>query len=219
MINSWTMKLWSKIRLLFLFIRLIFRPQRTDLIIRVIEIVSENPDLKPVKMVEETIMSVDSFKTMFEEKYNPDRPSMAMLQNCPPGSFGKSVFDHMTTHQITFDLFPTYGAEKPIMYLSTRIYQDHDLWHTLFGFATEVEDELALQAFSLAQFKSPAALALIAGGMVHLLIKNPIRAVEAFKKVTGMYNIGNQIPFLLGVRLHELFTRPLEEVRQICKIA
>jgi len=102
--------------------------------------------------------------------------------------------------------------------MSRWIYQEHDLWHALFGYGTDVEGELAVQAFGLAQYQSPVALALIAGGLIHLLGKSPQRAMNAFRNIHEMYALGKRAPFLLGVRLHELFPKPLAEVRQICGV-
>jgi ubiquinone biosynthesis protein Coq4 len=199
-----------------LFWQLVKNPGRTELIFKGVEIVSNDPDQKPVKVVEDAVMSIPSFKAMYEEEYAPLPPAMEMLQKCPEGSFGQAVYQHMKSNCLSFDLFPRYDSKRPIKYLSSRIYQDHDLWHALFGYGISVEDELAVQAFGLAQFQSPVALTLIAGGLIHLLVKSPQRALDAFKRINEMYDLGKRAPFLLGVRLHDLFSRPLAEVRQLC---
>ncbi len=76
----------------------------------------------------------------------------------PQNSFGYALFQHMNTNKLGFDLWPRLDSDRPIDYLSTRIYQDHDLWHALLGLGVEIEDELALQAFGVAQYHSPIEL-------------------------------------------------------------
>jgi ubiquinone biosynthesis protein Coq4 len=201
-----------------IFWKLVRNPGRTELIFKGVEIVSDDPDQTLVRAVEDIVMSHPSFTTMFDEKYTPPLPSMEVLQNCPAGSFGRAVYEHMNSNGIRFDLFPRYDSERPIQYLSSRIYQDHDLWHALFEHGTDVEGELAVQAFGLAQFQSPVALTLIAGGLIHLLGKSPQRALNAFKSIYEMYGLGKRAPFLLGIRLHDLFMKSIEEVRQICGV-
>jgi ubiquinone biosynthesis protein Coq4 len=199
-----------------IFWRLVKNPGRTELIFKGIEIASNDPDQEPVKAVENVVMSHSSFKAMFEERYAPLPPSMEMLKNCPAESFGQAVYQHMSSHGIGFELFPRYDSKRPIQYLSSRMYQDHDLWHVLFGRGISVEDELAVQAFGLSQLQSPVALLLIAGGLIHLLGKSPQRALSAFKQIHDMYALGKRAPFLLGLRLHDLFPRPLVDVRSSC---
>lgn len=212
------MKLWNKIRLMSIFWRVVKNPGQTELIFKGVEIVSDDPDQGPVKAVEDIVMANPSFKAMYEEGYGPLPPAMEMLQNCPVGSFGQALYNHMASNGISFDLFPRYDSKRPIKYLSSRIYQEHDLWHALLGCGTSVEDELAVQAFGLAQYQSPIALTLIAGGLIHLLAKNPQRALRAFKQIHETYALGKRAPFLLGIRLHDMLPRPLAEVRQICAV-
>lgn len=212
------MTIWNRARIFGIFMQLLHNPTRTDLIFKGVEIVSLDPDQELVKALENEVLSNGDFKKMHETKYVPEAPSLEMLRNCPEDSFGRAVYNHMNENKLDFSLWPKYDSDRPIQYLSTRIYQDHDLWHALLGYGVAVEDELAIQAFSLAQFKSPIALLLVAGGLIHLLVKSPKRAFEAFKKLNETYTLGRRTHFLLSIRLHDLFLRPLTDVRQICGV-
>ena len=213
------MTLWNRARIFKIFVQLLRNPNRTELIFKGVEIVSSDPDQAPVKAIEDLVLAHNGFRSMYHEKYIPKAPSMDALKDCSEGSFGRALYDHMNRNRLDFSLWPLYKSERPIQYLSTRIYQDHDLWHALLGFGVSVEDELAVQAFGVAQFQSPIALMLIAGGLIHLMTKNPRRALEAFHKVNEVYTLGKRSPFLLSFRLHDFFSRPLSEVRQICGLA
>jgi ubiquinone biosynthesis protein Coq4 len=212
------MTIWNRARIFKIFVQLIRNPNRTELIFKGVDIVSADPDQEPLKAIEHLVLSDVGFKAMYDQNYVPTQPSMKMLQSCPPESFGEALYKHMRDNGLDFDLFPRYDSERPIKYLTTRIYQDHDLWHALFGYGTTVEDELAIQAFGVAQFQSPIALMLIAGGLLHLLGASPKRAIDAFRKVNEVYALGKRAPFLLSIRLHDLLPKPLADVRQICGI-
>lgn len=214
------MSIWNRIQLTVLLMRLLLNPNRTDLIFKGVDLVSRDPNHELVRRVESAALNDAKFKAMFDENYHPNLPKLEELAKAQVGSFGKAVFEHMTRYGLSFDLFPRLESRVPIHYLSSRIYQDHDLWHALFGYGIEIEDELAIQAFGVAQFESPIAVMLIAGGLIHLLVKKPTRALAAFQKIYDGYHLGRTSPFLLGARLHELFDRPLAEVRQqVLKLA
>jgi ubiquinone biosynthesis protein Coq4 len=207
------MTVWNRFKILKLMIQLIFNPNRTDLIFKGVDIVSQDPHHKAVKDIEAVVMANNEFKTMYDQNYVPTAPLLENLARCPTDSFGRAVYDHMHSNGLTFDLFPRLESRRPVHYLSTRIYQDHDLWHVLLGYGVKVDDELAIQAFGVAQFQSPIAIMLVAGGLIHLLVKNPPDAIAAFKKVNEGYALGRRIPFLLTARLHDYFARPLKELR------
>lgn len=210
------MSLWMRIKLLRLFIQLVINPNRTDLIFRGVDIVSKDPNQQALKTIEQHVLKNQTFRQMHQEHYIPVPPRLDALKNLPADSFGAAVYHHMRTNDLGFEIFPRSDSSRPVKYLSDRIYQDHDLWHALLGYGVEVEDELAVQAFGVAQFQSPIATMLIAGGLLHLLRKDPMRAVAAFNKVVEGYNLGKNAQFLLSVKLHDLFAKPLLEVREIC---
>jgi ubiquinone biosynthesis protein Coq4 len=213
------MGFWDRLRILKMFIQLVKNPTRTDIIIRGIDIASKAPNQARIQFIENIVMSNEKFKAMYEENYVPDPPQLQDLAQLPADSFGYAVYNHMNRNHLTFSVFPKIPSRRVVHYLSTRLYQDHDLWHALLGYGVEIEDELAIQAFGVAQYQSPIAVMLIAGGLLHLLGKDPLRAVKAFQKMNQTYNIGKKAPLILTVRLHDLFAKPLDEVRQICGVA
>lgn len=213
------MTFWDKLRIFGIFIRVQRNPERTDLIIKGIDIASNDPNHEALKEVEKKVLSIESFRSMFERNYLPEPPSMKVLRDCPEGSFGHALFKHMDENCLGFEVFPRYDSHRLIKYLTTRIYQDHDLWHTVLGYGVSIEDELAIQAFAFAQYQSPIALMLMSGGILNLLRKNPKKAIAAFNKMIEGHALGKKAPFLLSIRLHDLFGRPLAEVRQICGVA
>lgn len=214
------MNFWNRLRAIKMFFQLVKNPNRTDLIFKGVAIASEDVNQELVKTIEQLVLSDKPFQVMYTENYIPDLPQLKILAGLPEQSFGKALYKHMNDNNLDFKMFFNQNLnldlKRPIYYLSTRIYQDHDLWHVLLGYGTDVEDELAIQAFGVAQFHSPIGVVIIAGGLLHLLGKNPARAVDAFRKINEAYQLGRKTKFLLSVRIHELLPRPLNEVRQMC---
>lgn len=213
------MNLWSRFKILKIFIQLVLDPNRTDLIFKGVEIASKNPNFEPLKMVQDLVLSKSEFNSMYQQGYVPDMPALDKLRHLPHDSFGYAIYNHMSTNELGFETFPRIDYKNSIQYLSARIYQDHDLWHALLGYGIEIEDELAIQAFSIAQFQSPISTLIVAGGLFNLLRKDPVRAVAAFSKINEGFNRGKHAPFLLSYRIHDFFEKPLDEVRQICGVA
>lgn len=210
------MNLMTRLRAANLFFRVVRDPNRTDLIFKGVEIFTKTKDQTFLKEFEENLLNNEAFRTMYDENYIPPTPELLTLKNCPENSFGIALYNHMRGNKIDFNLFPVFKPKRPVEYLSRRVYQDHDLWHALLNCGTSVEDELAVQAFGVAQFKSPIGITLIAGGLLHLLGRDPRRAIAAMRKINYAFHIGETSPFILGIKLHELFNQPLTDVRRMC---
>lgn len=212
------LSLVNRVRALHLFYQLVKDPNRTDLIFKGVDIVSSDKDQSVVNKLVDKILAHEEFRQQYESRYMPETPKLEDLAQMPEGSFGQAVYQHMKANNLDFDLFPKLRGDSIVEYISVRIYQDHDLWHVLMGYGTKVEDELGLQGFGVAQYNSPVGVALIAGGFLHLLKRDPMEAVAALKKVNDGYNVGKNAKFMLNIKLHDLFARPLEEVRALCGV-
>jgi ubiquinone biosynthesis protein COQ4 len=210
----------NRFRIIRIFIQLVINPNRTDLIFNMVKILTHDPRRRSiVKTMEEKMLSDSSFTSMYESGYLAKATTMADLEHLPDGSFGRALYRHLHDNHLDLDFFPQIQPKRLIDYFSLRMYQDHDLWHVLLGYGVTVEDELAVQAFSIAQFGSPVGSMIITGGMLHLLLKSPLRAVAAIGKISEGYQAGKSARFLPGIRLYDLFAKPLQEVRGICGLA
>lgn len=213
------MKLYNRLRLGKIVLQLILNPKRTELIFKGVQIVSDDPDQEIFAAIEKRFQNNQPFLAMYNDRYNPVPPTVAELSAYPEGSFGNALYQHLNLNNLSLEIFPRFEWRRPIEYLSLRVYQDHDLWHVLAGYDISIEDELALQALSVAQFGSPISTLLVAGGLMHLIWKAPLKAVHALGKISAGYQRGLQANSLIGLRLHELFDRPLIEVQKLCGLA
>ncbi len=208
--------LWIRLRVLKNFVQLVRNPNRTELIFEMIHVLSREKDSDIAKIVIASVFESSSFRKMYAEHYMPRRLDLNSLSALPSTTFGYAVYRHYTDYCLDVDLFPRFQAEHPLEYLSLRSYHDHDLWHVLLGYGTRVEEELAIQAFNVAQFRSPLGALIISGGLLHLLGRNPELGVVALKNVSDGYLRGRHAGFLLGLKLEDMFAFPLDHVRQIC---
>lgn len=133
------------------------------------------------------------------------------LRALPDGTLGREYTRFLDAHGLDPDLFqPPPGLPEVPAYIGQRLRQVHDLWHVLTGYETDVEGEVALQAFTWAQTGMPSAamLAIVAGA--RFWPSKPgiaARAVEGFRR-------GSRARFLPPLRIEDHFERPLEDVRR-----
>lgn len=213
------MNLLDRLRLLRLFIAFVRNPLDTDQIFKAAKILRKVKDSPVFKMLNDHVMAKPDFRERYEEKYLPAWPVVADLARMPAGSFGLALYNHMTRNNLNFDLFPQIAVDTPVAYLNARIYLDHDLWHALLGYDTDIEGELGVQAFNIAQYRSPLGTMIIAGGLLHLLINDPLRCQGAVAKVAEGYGRGLKARFLPGLKLIDMLPLPLTEVHALTGIA
>jgi len=154
-----------------------------------------------------------SIKNDFESKYWPQVPSLEELEQYPVDSFGHHAYQFFKKWNLDVDLFPDPDFSSPQTYITSRVYQSHDFWHVLTGYDTSLENELALQAFGVGQYKQPMSLTIIAGGLMHLLQKTPERSSEILALISEGFERGSRAQNLLMVPVLERLKDPLDQVR------
>ena len=149
------MKVVNRLRIARILIQLVINPKRTELIFQGVKIVTDDGDQNIFTTIENSFQDEKDFNELYNEKYNPSPPTLEELSLCSEGTFGFALHQHLKANHLTLGIFPRFEWRRPIEYLSLRIYQDHDLWHALLGYGIGINDELALQAFGVAQYRSP----------------------------------------------------------------
>lgn len=150
----------------------------------------------------------------YESNYWPKLPTLAELKQFPEKSFGREAAIFFDRWNLDPDLFPEPDFSAPQNYITSRVYQAHDFWHVLTGYDTTLENELALQAFGIGQYKLPISLAIIAGGIMNLLQKSPEKAFDILTLISEGFMRGKRARNLLTAGLLERLPDPLSEVRQ-----
>lgn len=204
----------DRLLLMKFFFQLVADPTRTDRIFKMLPIFVRTADPRQLADFEASLLANEGFRRQWEERYVPRQPTMEELRGYGEGTFGRALHDHLAKFGLDLEFYPPMSIERPVDYLSVRMSQDHDYVHTLLGRSIEVDDELAIQAFGVAQVGSLLGVILVAGGLLHLFRKNPQTSIKAMNEITETYRLGKRAKVLSGERLRDHLARPLTEVRR-----
>lgn len=202
-----------RIRILKAFSDLVRDPRRTDKVFALSNLgrQQENP------LAQQTISYIKSLPNVseiLEQNTKVHLPSLAELSQSPVGSFGRSYAEHMKINKLDPNFFPWEMNGSDEDRILNRVRSMHDLWHVLVGFDTSVPGELGLQAFTLAQLRSPLSALLIAGGILHSLTRGQKDFGHSIDCIFQGYQMGVQSRSLLGVQLEEHLDEDLSSLRQ-----
>lgn len=207
-------KFLDRLQMMRFFFQLVADPTRTDNIFNLIPIFVRSAEPQQLADFEASLLAHEGFREQWEERFVPKQPSMNDLSAYPEGTFGRAVYDHLNRHHLDLEFYPEMKMERPVDYLSVRMSQDHDFVHALLGRSIEVPDELAIQAFGVAQVGSLLGVVLVAGGLLHLFRKNPQAAITAMNDVSETYQLGKKAKNLTSLRLRDHLARPIKDVRK-----
>jgi ubiquinone biosynthesis protein Coq4 len=130
------------------------------------------------------------------------------------GSFGRAYHEHLSHNNLKAQFYRSPRVTRPLDYISLRLYQTHDLWHVLLGYDTSPRGEIEVQAFTLAQLRTPISCLLLVGGLLNILANRPASSVPVFSAAVMAHQRGQRCPFLLAYRLEGMLTEPLVRVRE-----
>jgi ubiquinone biosynthesis protein Coq4 len=112
------------------------------------------------------------------------------------------------------EAIPTLPGGDEHAFLRAHLYETHDVWHVVTGFATDFVAELGLQGFYLAQVPGPLPALLAATGFVRGAIYDRSIIPTVIDDLSRGYQMGKAARPLFGVRWDELWSVPLAEVRR-----
>jgi ubiquinone biosynthesis protein Coq4 len=146
---------------------------------------------------------------LVQSQWRPSPIDLDALERLPEGSLG-----HVYAHQLRSQglspasLIDTTLISSPQDYVVHRLRETHDIVHVLTGFGTDGPGELGLQAFNLAQNRSPLAAMLIFGGMLNAL-QNDEPLEPLLTALARGLALGIKAPCVIAQRLEDGWDRPL----------
>jgi ubiquinone biosynthesis protein COQ4 len=148
------------------------------------------------------------------ENWRPARIDLDALAQLPPGSLGHTYASQLRSLGITPEsVIDPRPITSPADYLVHRFRETHDIVHVLTGFGIDGVSELGLQAFNLAQNRSPLAVMLIFGGLLKSLQDDEPLAPLLSALARG-FELGLRAELVIAARLEEGWQRPLEDWRR-----
>ena len=157
------------------------------------------------------LLANPSMAELVQAGWRPAPIDLDALEQLPAGSLG-----HVYAHQLRSQglspasLIDPTPIQSPQDYVVHRLRETHDIVHVLTGFGTDGPGELGLQAFNLAQNRSPLAAMLIFGGMLKCL-QNDEPLEPLLSALARGFELGLKAPCVIAHRLEDGWDRPLAD--------
>jgi ubiquinone biosynthesis protein COQ4 len=136
------------------------------------------------------------------------------LAALPEGTLGHAYAKFLRSHGLTpevFDGAPPGITDPRRSYVVQRMRQTHDLWHVVTGCETDPAGEVALQAFTFSQTRSPGSAFLAVFGALRRMREQ--RDVGVVRDVVTLYRAGKHAGRLPSFAWEDHWATPLAEVR------
>ena len=145
---------------------------------------------------------------IIQERYLAPVPNLEQLLTYPPDSLGYRFAAHLVAHQFDPGFYRPCDVIDDLTYVRLRRSQTHDIQHVVTGFDTDLAGELGLQAFQLAQMKSPLAIVLLTSGMIHSLADSQTLNAH-MQQIHWGWEMGLKAKPLLAQKWEEQWEKPL----------
>ncbi|MGI6873398.1 MULTISPECIES: Coq4 family protein [Amycolatopsis] len=156
-------------------------------------------------------------------RYQPKPCDITGLARMPEDTLGGAYGRHMTRHGLRQDFYPEVPPSDDTLYLRQRIYQTHDIMHTLLGYSTSVADETGITGFYLGQqdryLPAEGGLAMIhsviqeSTVLLHHVLADPEQARRHLHELATGFARGRAAKPFLSFALEEMWERPIADVR------
>jgi ubiquinone biosynthesis protein COQ4 len=154
---------------------------------------------------------------IIQERYFAPLPNLEEMLKCPPQSLGYHYATEMKRTGLQPDFYRKLDVNDDYSYTAMRVRQTHDIWHIITGLDTDLGGEIGLQAFTLAQTRSPLSVTLLAGTIVFAL-KSSISLSPLVEKMQKGWQMGEKAKPFLAQKWEEGWEKPLSEWRADLKI-
>jgi len=148
---------------------------------------------------------------LIETQWRPAAIDLDALERLPSGSLGQVYAQQLRSQGLSpaslIDPSPITSAQD---YVVHRLRETHDIVHVLTGFGIDGPGELGLQAFNLAQNRSPLAVMLIFGGMLATL-QNDEPLEPLLKALARGFELGLAASCVIACKLEDGWERPLAD--------
>jgi ubiquinone biosynthesis protein COQ4 len=200
-------------RALWSFVDLVRHPEHVDRVFEIADAMSEQKRHVLERMRDHFAMDPRGATALRERARLVVR--LDELARLPVGSLGRTYADHMRDNGLDPSTLPTLPSNTDLQFMRAHMYETHDVWHAVTGFATDVAGELGLQGFYAAQTPGGLPLVIIAMGFLNAVMFDGTDRERRFQAVVDGWQMGKNAESLFGVRWDELWERPVDEVRAL----
>jgi ubiquinone biosynthesis protein COQ4 len=165
-----------------------------------------------------TSMSIDHLKTqsgmveMIHDRYLASVPDLDALLSYPADSLGYVYASHLKANGFDQAFYRQIDVKDDATYIALRRSQTHDIHHMITGFGTDLPSELGLQAFELAQMRSPLAIALLSSGIVNAVMR-PATLEHTMSLIQAGWQMGLKAKPLMAQKWEDHWKKSIAEWR------
>jgi len=166
-------------------------------------------------------------REFLEAGYFAPQIGLEELEVMPGGSVGRGYYEFLTKNGLEKNLATNYKVlhdfmaksgqldrmPDPLKYAIIRGFQIHDLLHVITGYTPHGLDELALQAFCLAQLQFPYFGMWMSTTTTRMTFLEPRSIVPVMDAISAGWQLGRSVSNLQFERWEDLFPEPLAKVR------
>jgi ubiquinone biosynthesis protein Coq4 len=175
----------------------------------------------------EGLRATPGAKEFLEEHFFAPQITLEELGAMPPGSVGRGYYDFLTENGLEKNLATNYKMLHDFMaksgqldrmpddlkYAIIRGFQIHDLLHVVTGYTPKPLDELALQAFCLAQLQFPYFGMWMSTTTTRMTFLAPQSIVPVMDAISRGWQLGRSVANLQFERWEDSFGEPLVTLR------
>ena len=194
---------------------LAYDPNRLDQVFELFDVSAKLlRDTETSKVIIEALRADPRGASAFVERPRLD-VDLPYLRTLTPGTLGFEFAAHMDRLGLDPASIPKIEASDDFAYSIAYLYDTHDVWHVVTGFSTDIAGELGLQTFYFAQFPARLAGLALLGGFANTVFFSFEDRNARMTAITRGWLLGKRAEALFGVRWNDLWTTPLDEVRQL----
>lgn len=145
----------------------------------------------------------------------------ALLESMPRGSLAHAYLAFLEREGITPEGLVQASLDgrsrelepdSDLTFITERIRDTHDLWHTVTGYHGDVIGEAALLSFNVAQLHNPGVAVIVAAALVQY------REAAFYRLIARAFMDGLRAAWLPSVPWETLLPLPLEQVRALLRV-
>lgn len=192
-------------------VTLMLDPEKTDSVFDVEDSLRHSD---AARLSVEYVKSKPGVAELFQERYLAPPPKVEDLLTLPSDSLGYAYASYLTEAGFDPNFYRKSQVEDDVTYLFMRMRQTHDIWHVVTGFGADVNAELGLKAFEIAQVHRTMAALLVCGGLLKTLFHSPKDLDGLLEQIAIGYRMGARAKPFLAQRWEEHWEKPLADWRK-----
>jgi ubiquinone biosynthesis protein Coq4 len=168
-------------------------------------------------------MAIASTQALLKDRWIPQMRTRDELCAMPVGTLGRGYGEHLRRWDLEPDFFPDIDVSREDEFVRARLYQTHDILHTLTGYDASEPGEAGIVGFMIAQYlvhhdtgghMAGGFMTLLASSlMLHAATVENDELRPYWDNLVEGYERGRASRCLIGPRWEEMLHRPLAEVR------